>query len=94
MAARPFELNLLSPSASSSRLPCTGSGKTLAYLLPLIQEMREAEAAGRSITRAKAPRYVIIAPTSELCRQILRVARALAPRAPFRSIVLTGAEYP
>ncbi|KAK9811880.1 hypothetical protein WJX72_011720 [[Myrmecia] bisecta] len=67
-----------------------GSGKTLAYLLPLVQRMREEERAGGVNKRGKAPRVVVLAPTAELCTQVLRVARALARGAPFKSVVLTG----
>ncbi|KAK9822358.1 hypothetical protein WJX81_001173 [Elliptochloris bilobata] len=67
-----------------------GSGKTLAYLAPIAQALRAEEAAGGGGMAPKAPRALVLAPTAELCAQVLRVARALARGAPFRSIALTG----
>ena len=72
-----------------------GSGKTLAYLTPLAASLLDADATlGR--TAPGAPRALVLAPTSELCVQVLSVARALARglastgHAPFRSVALTG----
>ncbi|CAL8471592.1 g11134 [Coccomyxa elongata] len=68
-----------------------GSGKTLAYLLPLVQALREEEQSlCDSLTMRNAPRVIVIAPTTELCAQVLMVARGLAKGAPFRAIALTG----
>ena len=72
-----------------------GSGKTLAYLVPLVMDLRLAEAAvsgGGPLSRPGAPSALVVAPTSELCAQVLRVARGLARAggAPFRSVALTG----
>jgi len=72
-----------------------GSGKTLAYLVPLVMDLRAAEAAvsgGGPLSAPGAPSALVVAPTSELCAQVLRVARGLARAggAPFRSVALTG----
>ena len=49
---------------------CAGSGKTLAYLAPLAQALRAQEAAGGRGMAPKAPRALVLAPTSELCVQV------------------------
>jgi ATP-dependent RNA helicase DDX18/HAS1 len=42
-----------------------GSGKTLAYLLPLLQHLKQKEAAaGGPVTQANSPSIVIMAPTT------------------------------
>jgi ATP-dependent RNA helicase DDX18/HAS1 len=62
-----------------------GSGKTLAYLLPLLQALREEEALlGPEARQPYCPRLLVLAPTAELCAQVLRVCRALS-RAGLRS---------
>lgn len=50
--------------------PYAGSGKTLAYLAPLAQALRAQEAAGGGGMAPKAPRALVLAPTSELCVQV------------------------
>jgi ATP-dependent RNA helicase DDX18/HAS1 len=56
-----------------------GSGKTLAYLVPLIQQFKQAEAAaGGKQTQPRMPSAVIMCPTEELCAQVLLTCRALA----------------
>ncbi|KAK9838223.1 hypothetical protein WJX84_007751 [Apatococcus fuscideae] len=68
-----------------------GSGKTLAYLMPILQQIRAAEkAAKQQISTPKQPKAVIIAPTTELCVQILGLAKAIAQTMPFRSVAATG----
>lgn len=68
-----------------------GSGKTLAYLLPLLQSLKaEEEILGGPSTLPKQPKFVIVAPTAELCSQVLRVSKALSSQLRFRSIVVTG----
>lgn len=68
-----------------------GSGKTLAYLLPLLQSLKaEEEIFGGPSTVPKQPKFVIVAPTAELCSQVLRVCKALSTHLRFRSIVATG----
>jgi hypothetical protein len=45
-----------------------GSGKTLAYLLPLLQQLKQKEAAaGGPVTQANSPSIVIMAPTTGWC---------------------------
>ena len=68
----------------------TGSGKTIAYLAPIVQHVREAEAAsGR--TPGASVRALVLTPTSELAQQVLGVAKALSANgAPFRSSIITG----
>lgn len=69
----------------------TGSGKTLAYLLPIVQLLKEAEAAaGGAPAKPKRPRALVLGPTRELTDQILRVAKALAHTAKFRSALVNG----
>ncbi|KAK9795517.1 hypothetical protein WJX73_003999 [Symbiochloris irregularis] len=67
----------------------TGSGKTLAYLLPLIKQLKDAEAKGAA-TRPKRPRALVLAPTRELTEQILSVAKGLSHFAKFRSTCING----
>lgn len=56
-----------------------GSGKTLAYLLPLLQGLKQEEAAlGAGATQPRCPRLVVVVPTAELAAQVLRVMRALS----------------
>jgi len=68
----------------------TGSGKTIAYLAPIVQALREIEAAeGR--TANGHVRALVLAPTSELAQQVLGVAKGLAAGGvPFRSSIITG----
>ncbi len=42
-----------------------GSGKTLAYLLPLLQQLKQEEAAlgGGPMARPGCPRLIVVAPT-------------------------------
>jgi len=51
--------------------PWTGSGKTLAYLLPLIQRLREEEAKGLVQRKIARPRAAVLAPSRELCAQVV-----------------------
>ena len=68
-----------------------GSGKTLAYLVPLLAQLRAAEAAGAPRAGGCAPRVVVLAPTAELCAQILATCRALsASGVRLRSCAMTG----
>lgn len=68
----PVQQQLIGPSLAGKDVIAqapTGSGKTLAYLLPLLQQLdcsrREAQA-------------IIMAPTYELCMQIVQTAKLLA----------------
>ncbi|GIL63481.1 hypothetical protein Vafri_17533 [Volvox africanus] len=62
----------------------TGSGKTLAYLLPLVQALKQDEAAG-FVPRPKRPRVLVLGPTRELTEQITAVAKTLCHSAKFRA---------
>ena len=62
----------------------TGSGKSIAYLVPLLQNLKQAEldTAAAEVphvqqTRACNPRALILAPTHELSRQLSGFARSL-----------------
>ena len=69
-----------------------GSGKTLAYLAPLVQRLRAHEASAADVEPEfkNAPRALILTPTTELCQQVMAVAKGLAREAPFRSCAITG----
>ena len=64
----------------------TGSGKTLAYLLPILQTLLNKDAPG-SATRA-----LILTPTRELARQVLKECRRLTDRVSLSAGTLTGGE--
>eukprot|EP00658_Telonema_sp_P-2_P001212 TRINITY_DN10466_c0_g2_i1.p1 TRINITY_DN10466_c0_g2~~TRINITY_DN10466_c0_g2_i1.p1 ORF type:complete len:465 (-),score=125.96 TRINITY_DN10466_c0_g2_i1:419-1813(-) len=68
----------------------TGSGKTLAYLLPTIQKTRTKELAGEGAARPKRPKAIVLVPSRELGTQVLRVAKSLSHRFPFRSMTLAA----
>lgn len=61
----------------------TGSGKTLAYLLPMLQDLKQAELRGEwpretpGPRRALDPRALVLAPTHELARQLAGSAKSL-----------------
>jgi superfamily II DNA/RNA helicase len=59
----------------------TGTGKTLAYLLPLLERLD---------TDSKQLQAVIMAPTHELCMQIMEQLRKLTAGGPVRSMALIG----
>ncbi|KAF6257544.1 P-loop containing nucleoside triphosphate hydrolase protein [Scenedesmus sp. NREL 46B-D3] len=71
-----------------------GSGKTLAYLLPLLQQLKQKEAAaGAPATRANSPSIIVMAPTTELAQQVGRVVRALSGAGlRVRCAVMTGGQ--
>lgn len=61
----------------------SGSGKTLAYLVPLIQDIKQQEAAaGGPQTQPRKPRAIVLCPTEELCAQVLLTCRALSKARP------------
>lgn len=64
----------------------TGSGKTLAYLVPLVQRLL----APPESPRAEGPRALILVPTRELARQVLKQCRALLPKTPLQVYGVTG----
>lgn len=63
----------------------TGSGKTLAYLLPAAQDILANPASRHEATLA-----VVLVPTRELARQVVKVARTLLAKSPLQADALTG----
>ncbi len=63
----------------------TGSGKTLAYLLPLSQRILAGDIDGDAGTLA-----LILVPTRELARQVLKQARQLLAKSPLQVQGITG----
>ena len=55
----------------------TGSGKTLAYLLPIVQRIMSLSEQGTTIRRDSGLFAIVLAPTRELCKQILVVLERL-----------------
>jgi len=63
----------------------TGSGKTLAYLIPLAQKVLTASA-----TRQTGTLALILVPTRELARQVLKQCRQLLVMSPIQAQAITG----
>ena len=63
----------------------TGSGKTLAYLVPMVQR-----SLGGEIPPAAGTLGLVLVPTRELARQVLKQARALLATTPLRAEAITG----
>lgn len=63
----------------------TGSGKTLAYLLPALQDLLNGLP-----TNSEGPLALVLVPTRELARQVLKEARALLAKTRLRAEALTG----
>jgi superfamily II DNA/RNA helicase len=63
----------------------TGSGKTLAYLVPLSQRILSATVSPRTGTLA-----LVLVPTRELARQVLKQARQLLAKSPLAVQAVTG----
>ncbi len=63
----------------------TGSGKTLAYLLPLAQTML-----GSDIAREAGTLALVLVPTRELARQVVRECRQLLAKTPLSAQAITG----
>ena len=63
----------------------TGSGKTLAYLLPIVQSILAAD-----IDRDSATLALILVPTRELARQVLKHCRQLTGKCPVSVQAITG----
>ncbi len=70
----------------------TGGGKTLAFVLPMIQRLRDEEAAGGAVTLRSTPRALILAPTRELASQIYTVLKDVSHHAKLRVRLLTGGD--
>ena len=70
----------------------TGSGKTLTYLLPVIQQIKDAEKATGARAKPKRPRVLIIGPTRELAEQVRSVAKAVSHHCKFSSELIIGGE--
>jgi len=65
----------------------TGSGKTLAYLVPLAQRILTTEQ-----TRSGGTLALVLVPTRELARQVLKHCRQLLKKSPLRVEAITGGE--
>lgn len=65
----------------------TGTGKTLAFLLPLIQRLCTNQA-----PRDAGALVLILSPTRELARQLLKQCEALLGSTPLHAALLTGGE--
>nr|WP_241263296.1 DEAD/DEAH box helicase [Parahaliea mediterranea] len=63
----------------------TGSGKTLAYLIPAVQRLLEGGA-----RRNAGTLVLVLVPTRELARQVLRECRRLIDKSPLEAAALTG----
>ena len=63
----------------------TGSGKTLAYLIPLAQKILATQSPGQHGTLA-----LILVPTRELARQVLKQCRQLLAMSPLKAQAITG----
>jgi ATP-dependent RNA helicase SrmB len=63
----------------------TGSGKTLAYLIPTVQALLESDAPDKTGTQA-----LVIVPTRELARQVLKQCRKLTVKTPIDVQAITG----
>lgn len=63
----------------------TGSGKTLAYLLPMVQRVLATDLKASSGTLG-----LVLVPTRELARQVLKVSRDLLRNSPLKAQGITG----
>lgn len=65
----------------------TGSGKTLAFLLPILQQLLSREAVNQT-----SARVLILTPTRELARQILKTTQLFARLTPLKVAMIAGGE--
>lgn len=65
----------------------TGSGKTVAFLLPMLQQLLERQALNQTSTRV-----LILTPTRELARQILKTTQLFARLTGLRAGMIAGGE--
>ncbi len=63
----------------------TGSGKTLAYLIPMVQRLLTEKS-----PRDAATLGLILVPTRELARQVLKSCRQIIDKSPLTAIAVTG----
>ncbi len=63
----------------------TGSGKTFAYLIPVIQRLLNEDSPRSAGTLA-----LVLVPTRELARQVLKSCRQLIDKSPLSAIAVTG----
>jgi len=63
----------------------TGSGKTLAYLLPMVQRLLD-----RQPGSPDGPGALVLVPTRELARQVLKQCRPLLAKTPLQAYAITG----
>lgn len=65
----------------------TGSGKTVAFLLPVLQQLLNRQAVNQSSSRV-----LILSPTRELARQILKTAQLFTRHTPLKVGMIAGGE--
>lgn len=71
----------------------TGTGKTLAYALPLVELLKQAEAAKTfDPSLASAPAAIILCPTRELASQVFGILKRISHFAKFRVRLLSGGD--
>ena len=66
----------------------TGSGKTLAYLIPIAQRLLAAHTQEQA--RQAGTLALVLVPTRELARQVLKHLRALLAKSPLQAAAVTG----
>ena len=84
----PVQEQVLAPALAGKDLKIsaeTGSGKTLAYLLPIAQRLLSEPASKNAGTLV-----LVIVPTRELARQVMKQARDLLQKTPLQAQAITG----
>eukprot|EP00850_Spirogloea_muscicola_P013785 SM000095S24999 [mRNA] locus=s95:467682:471395:+ [translate_table: standard] len=93
---RPSHIQAMAMKPILNRRDCivadqTGTGKTLAYLAPLMQHLRQEEAASGARAAPGRPHAIVLVPTTELAAQVLKVCRDLRSGGmALRAIAVTG----